>query len=94
LPAAPAAAAFSWDSRTSICEFTLAVVESMGIDTTVSIISLMPGREAFSETVLAASARALMTRTASFLIFPVLSASRMVVAGTRPASRGAMIGAA
>ena len=91
--AAPAAA-LSSARRTSICEFTLAVVEESGMDVTLSIISTMPGREADCEMPVAASARALMTITASFLILPAFRASRMVLLSVRPELGPAMMGAA
>jgi hypothetical protein len=64
------------------------------MDVTLSIISTMPGREADCEMPVAASARALMTITASFLILPAFSASRMVLLSVRPELGPAMMGAA
>ena len=90
----PPPAAFNWARRTPICELTLDVVESMGIVITLSTMPAMPGREAVCEMVLAASARALMTITASFLIRPAFSASRMVLLSFSPEFWPAMMGAA
>ena len=70
------------------------IVALSGIDVTLSIMSRMPGRDGDLEIVSGPAARALMTRTASFLIFPTFSASRIVLLGGKPVSRGATIGAA